>query len=148
MLIGNGTNLYVIDTLLTTLTQNDLKTVIEGEYYCSNNRLCGFKDTLFYAERSDKTNTYRYNVESGAKSGPIDLKVKTGKEYAGIDCVGEKYLLVTYYNHDEVLLLDRETPDLKVCFKLKIKPFEYNDYEDDCCFVSEERKQLFIADVK
>ena len=148
MLIGNGTNLYVIDTLLTTLTQKNLKTVIEGEFYTSNNRLCGFKDTLFYALWNDKTNTYRYNVESEKTSNAINLEVKTGKKYAGIDCVGEKYLLVTYYNHDEVLLLDRETPDLKVCFKLKIKPFEYNSIYDDYCFVSEERKQLFIADVK
>ena len=84
--------------------------------------MCGYKDTLFFAKCDDMVNTYRYNIKTGETSNAIDLKKKTGKDkdYAGIDCFGEKYLIVTYYNHDELLVLNRDTPHLDVLNTLKI----------------------------
>ena len=81
----------------------------------------------------------------------INLKKKTGYDYAGIDTFKDNYLLVTYDEYNQVLVLDHTQPDLQPLINISpnIQPFEYRGCKDyDCCVISEERNQLFIADRK
>ena len=73
---------------------------------------------------------------------------KTGYDYAGIDTFKDNYLLVTYYGYNQVLVLDHTQPTLQPLFNISpyIEAFEYEWCADDCCVVSEESNQLFIAD--
>ena len=80
----------------------------------------------------------------------INLKEKTGNNYAGIDTFKDNYLLVTYNEHIQLLVLDHTQPSLQSLFNISpyIQPFEYEMSVCDCCVVSEESNQLFIADAK
>ena len=132
MIISSDTGLYLLDTT----KQEVLITVSTEEGYRYNNRVCGFGNKLFYAKWNNRTSTNIYDIET-KQSVEKDLKGLLDKDYAGIDCFGDKYLVVTYDNSEQVLLLDHTKEDLPIAFTLNIKSFTINSSSDDCCVVNE-----------